>query len=146
MANNTNSKPVVFIGAAGGMCRVAVERFAKASNAQLVLADLNTALNPFDESALARLIGGAGLVVLGAGPYAKTSHPAVKACIAARIPYLDFNDDDVESTQAALALTREAKEAGVPLYIGCGASPGLSNVMAMDATHELDSIDSIDIC
>ncbi|OJJ56239.1 hypothetical protein ASPSYDRAFT_1158790 [Aspergillus sydowii CBS 593.65] len=163
MSNNTHSKPVVFIGAAGEMCRVAVERFAKASNAQLVLADLNTAvieslaaklpagrasthkLNLFDESALARLISGAGLVVLGAGPYSKTSHPVIKACIAARAPYLDF-DDDVESTQGALALTREAKEAGVPLYIGCGASPGLSNVMAMDAARELDSIDSIDLC
>ena len=159
----TDSKPVVFIGAAGEMCRVAVERFAKASNAQLVLADLNTSvieslaaklpagrasthrINLFDESALSKLISGAGLVVLGAGPYSKTSHPVVKACIAAKVPYLDF-DDDVESTQAALALTGEAKEAGVPLYIGCGASPGLSNVMAMDATRELDSVDSIDIC
>lgn len=42
MTDSTNLKPVVFIGAAGEMCRVAVERFAKASNAQLVLADLNT--------------------------------------------------------------------------------------------------------
>ena len=55
-------------------------------------------------------------------------------------------DDDVESTQAALALTEEAKETGVPLYIGCGASPGLSNVMAIDAASELDQVDSIDIC
>lgn len=145
------------------MCRIAVERFAKASEANLVLADLDTTiidtlatkfpagrvkttkLDLFDENALANIVNGAGLVVLGAGPYSKTSHPVVKACIAAKVPYLDF-DDDVESTQAALSLTAEAKAAGVPLYIGCGASPGLSNVMVMDATRELDSIDSIDIC
>ncbi|KAJ5784628.1 uncharacterized protein N7503_009840 [Penicillium pulvis] len=163
MVNSTDSKPVVFIGAAGEMCRIAVERFAKASNAQLILADLNTAvieslaaklppgqaktqkLNLFDDAALANLISGARLVVLGAGPYSKTSHPVVKACIKAQVPYLDF-DDDVESTQAALALTEEARKAGVPVYIGCGDSPGLSNVMAIDAASELDSVDSIDIC
>jgi len=163
MTDSTNTKPVVFIGAAGEMCRVAVERFAKASNAQLVLADLNTTiieslaasfppgrattqkLDLFDETALANLISGAGLVVLGAGPYSKTSQPVVRACIKAKVPYLDF-DDDVESTQEALALSQEAKDAGVPLYIGCGASPGLSNVMVMDATSELDTVNSIDIC
>jgi saccharopine dehydrogenase-like NADP-dependent oxidoreductase len=163
MAGDSNSKPIVFIGAAGEMCRIAVERFAKASNAHFILADLNTSaieslatklppgradtqkLNLFDEVALEDLIRGARLVVLGAGPYAKTSPPVVRACIKAKIPYLDF-DDDVESTQAALALTKEAEAAGVPLYIGCGASPGLSNVMVMDATRELDSVDSIDVC
>ncbi|KAE8312653.1 Saccharopine dehydrogenase-domain-containing protein [Aspergillus transmontanensis] len=163
MTDSINVKPVVLIGAAGEMCRVAVERFAKASNAQLVLADLNTTvieslaasfpsgrattqkLDLFDETALANLISGAGLVVLGAGPYSKTSQPVVKACIKAKVPYLDF-DDDVESTQDALNLNQEAKKAGVPLYIGCGASPGLSNVMIMDATSELDTVNSIDIC
>lgn len=163
MASDSNSKPVVFIGAAGEMCRITVERFAKASNAHLILADLNTSvieslaaqlppgraetrkLNLFDAAALENLVSGAGFVVLGAGPYSKTSHPVVKACIKAKVPYLDF-DDDVESTQAALALTKEAEAAGVPLYIGCGASPGLSNVMVMDATRELDSVDSIDLC
>lgn len=163
MENTVNSKPVVFVGAAGEMCRVAVERFAKVSNAQLVLADLNTSvteslasrfpagraksqrLDLFDEATLVNLISSAGLVVLGAGPYSKTSQPVLKACIKARVPYLDF-DDDVESTQSALALSDDAKKAGVPLYIGCGASPGLSNVMAIDAASELDSVDGIDIC
>ncbi|CEO59604.1 hypothetical protein PMG11_04276 [Penicillium brasilianum] len=163
MSNLADTKPVVFIGAAGEMCRIAVERFAKASNAQLILADLNTdaveslaarlpagraktqKLDLFDNAALANLISGAKLVVLGAGPYSRTSHPVVTACIRAKVPYLDF-DDDVESTQASLALTEEARKAGVPVYIGCGDSPGLSNVMAIDAASELDSVDSIDIC
>ncbi|CAI7678855.1 unnamed protein product [Penicillium pancosmium] len=149
MSTINSSKPVVFIGAAGEMCRIAVERFAKANNAPLVLADLNTtvieSLAGRFPAGRVKTINGAGLVVLGAGPYSKTSHPVIKACIAAAVPYLDF-DDDVESTQAALALTDEAKAVGVPLYIGCGASPGLSNVMVMDATRELDSVDSIDIC
>ena len=75
---------------------------------QLILADLNTAvieslaaefpagrvmiqmLNLFDRTSPVNLISGAGLVVLGAGPYSKTSHPVIKACIEAKVPYLDF--------------------------------------------------------
>ena len=158
-------KPVVFIGAAGEMCRLAVERFAKASDAPLILTDINTAvletvasklnvsasrittakLDLFDRPALLDLIKDAALVVLGAGPYMRTSEPVLTACLEVKVPYLDFGDD-VESTQAALALHEKAKAEGVPCYIGCGASPGLSNVMAMDVTQALDKVDSIDLC
>ncbi|KAH8698665.1 Saccharopine dehydrogenase-domain-containing protein [Talaromyces proteolyticus] len=154
---------VVFIGAAGEMCRVAIERFAMASNASLVLADINTkALEPlvaklpservitqkldlFNEAALDEIVQGASLVVLGAGPYSRTSKPVLEACLKRKVPYLDF-DDDVESTTAALSLHDLAKKANVPFYIGCGASPGMSNVLVVDATQNLDTVDTIDIC
>lgn len=156
-------KRVVFIGAAGEMCRLAVERFAKASDLSLVLADINTdALQPlvaklpagratalkldlYDRAALLAATKGAALVVLGAGPYTKTSQPVLTACLENKVPYLDF-DDDVESTTAALALHERAKKEGVPCFIGCGASPGLTNVLAVDATKGLDTVDSIDVC
>ncbi|KIW12610.1 hypothetical protein PV08_09888 [Exophiala spinifera] len=155
-------KRVVFIGAAGEMCRVAIDLFAKASTAPLVLADINEALleqvasrlpagrantrklDLFDPAALRETIQGAGLVVLGAGPYSRTSAPVLEACLEAKVPYLDY-DDDVESTQAALELNKRAKELGVPCYIGCGASPGMSNVMVMDAVKDLDTVDTIEI-
>ena len=154
---------VVFIGAAGEMCRVAIERFATASNAVLVLADINTdalevlltklpagrattkKLDLFDEASLHDTVAGAALVVLGAGPYARTSGPVLAACLKAKVPYLDF-DDDVESTTAALALHEKARDAGVPCYIGCGASPGMSNMLAVDAVSDLDTVDTIDLC
>ncbi|RJE27588.1 Saccharopine dehydrogenase [Aspergillus sclerotialis] len=159
-----STKPVVFIGAAGEMCRIAVDRFAKASDAPLILTDINTSvletvasklsvpanrvttkkLDLFDRPALLEQIKGAGLVVLGAGPYMRTSEPVLSACLEAKVPYLDF-DDDVESTQAALGLHERAKKEGVPCYIGCGASPGMSNVMVMDVTRGLDTVESIDI-
>ncbi|KAE8167637.1 Saccharopine dehydrogenase-domain-containing protein [Aspergillus tamarii] len=154
---------VVFIGAAGEMCRVAIERFATASNAVLVLADINTdalevfltklpagrattkKLDLFDEASLHDTVAGAALVVLGAGPYARTSGPVLAACLKAKVPYLDF-DDDVESTTAVLALHEKARDAGVPCYIGCGASPGMSNMLAVDAVSDLDTVDTIDLC
>src|SRR5439155_1338933 len=35
--------------------------------------------------------------------------------------------------------------AGIPAYIGCGASPGMSNVLAVDAVQELDTVENIDL-
>lgn len=163
MAMSESSKPVVFIGAAGEMCRVAVERFATACTLPLVLSDINTAaleplaaklptgratitkLDLFDCPALVKAVKGAALVVLGAGPYIKTSAPVLNACLEAKVPYLDF-DDDVESTQAALRLHDRAKKERVPCYIGCGASPGITNVMVVDVARELDTVNDIDIC
>ncbi|MFJ8660407.1 hypothetical protein [Streptomyces sp. NPDC093795] len=68
----------------------------------------------------------------------------ITACIELKVPYLDF-DDDVESTQHALGLADKAQEAGIPLCIGCGASPGMSNVLAVDAANELDTVEDIEM-
>jgi saccharopine dehydrogenase-like NADP-dependent oxidoreductase len=58
--------------------------------------------------------------------------------------YLDF-DDDIESTLHALSPHERAQEAGVPMYIGCGASPGMTNVMVVYAAGDLDSVENIDM-
>jgi saccharopine dehydrogenase-like NADP-dependent oxidoreductase len=68
----------------------------------------------------------------------------VEACLQAKVPYLDF-DDDIDSTLHALSLHERAEEAGVPIYVGCGASPGMTNVMAIDAAGELDSVENIEL-
>lgn len=158
---------IVFIGAAGVMCRVAVERFARAAEgggdwklelydiAPAALDDLVSRLPPgsasvgsldlFDGQALRSAIDGASLVVLGAGPYIRTAEPVIEACLELRVPYLDLDDDEA-STRAALALDERAREAGVPIFVGCGASPGLTNVMTADAARDMDDVERIDIC
>ena len=157
------SKKVVFIGAAGEMCQVAVRRFANADpDAQLVLCDIRPELladlvrdvsgarptaqklDLYDAAGLRAVVDGADLVLLGAGPYTRTSAPVIEACIAAEVPYLDF-DDDVESTEHALSQFDKLAAAGIPAYIGCGASPGMSNVLAVDAVQELDTVENIDL-
>jgi saccharopine dehydrogenase-like NADP-dependent oxidoreductase len=45
-----------------------------------------------------------------------------------------------------MELDAQAKAAGVPIFVGCGASPGLTNVMAADAARDMDVVDRIDIC
>ncbi|MUL49862.1 saccharopine dehydrogenase [Mycobacterium sp. CBMA293] len=158
-----NRRRVVFIGAAGEMCRLAIERFAVAAGdwklelydirpelldqlIELLPTGLATAarLDLYDADGLRNVVEGAALVVLGAGPYNRTAGPVMDACLAAKVPYLDF-DDDIESTLHALTLTDNAREAGVPMYIGCGASPGITNVLVADAAGELDSVENIDV-
>ena len=165
----TTAKRIVFIGAAGEMCRVAIENFVTAAvgggklDWQLELYDIRPetlhefvkklpagsatvgSFDLFDGAALREAIDGAALVVLGAGPYNRTAEPVMEACIQKRVPYLDLDDDEA-STRAALKLDAQAKEAGVPILICCGASPGLTNVMAADAARDVDTVDRIDVC
>lgn len=162
----TTTKRIVFIGAAGDMCRVAIERFTKAAGDgdwKLELYDIRPetlqdfvrkfpagsatvgSFDLFDGAALREAIDGAALVVLGAGPYNRTAEPVMEACIEKRVPYLDLDDDEA-STRAALKLDTQAKEAGVAILICCGASPGLTNVMAADAARDVDTVERIDVC
>jgi saccharopine dehydrogenase-like NADP-dependent oxidoreductase len=157
------TKRIVFIGAAGEMCRLAIRRFAVAGgDFELALYDIRpelldplmrqlppglataARLDLYDADGLRNAVEGAALVVLGAGPYNRTAGPVMSACLAAGVPYLDF-DDDIESTLHALSLHDEAQAAGVPMYIGCGASPGITNVLAADAAGELDTVENIDV-
>ncbi|MFE5482798.1 saccharopine dehydrogenase family protein [Streptomyces sp. NPDC056527] len=162
----TTKKRIVFIGAAGDMCRVAIERFAEAAGGadwKLELYDIRPdaldalvatlpagsassgSFDLFDRVALRAAIEGAALVVLGAGPYIRTAEPVMEACIEKGVPYLDLDDDEA-STRAAMELDAQAKAAGVPIFVGCGASPGLTNVMAADAARDMDTVDRIDVC
>lgn len=162
----TTAKRIVFIGAAGEMCRVAIERFVKAADDgdwTLELYDIRPELlhdfaaklpagstrvgsfDLFDAAALRNAIDGADLVVLGAGPYNRTAEPVMEACIEKRVAYLDLDDDEA-STRAALALDAQARAAGVPIFICCGASPGYTNVMTADAARDMDVVERIDIC
>ncbi|WP_435220537.1 saccharopine dehydrogenase NADP-binding domain-containing protein [Streptomyces sp. Tue6028] len=158
------ARRIVVIGAASATCRAVVDRLARsAEDLDLTLCDVRPDLVELwarrlpvgrvtvrhldlrDRRNLLSVIDGAALVVLGAGPYPHTAGYVRTACIEARVAYLDFADDAV-STQSALTLDPKAREAGVPLFIGCGASPGLNSMLVVDATRELDSVDRIDMC
>ena len=162
----STAKRIVFIGAAGEMCRVAIQRFAEAvegADWKLELYDIRPevlddvvellpsgsasvgSFDLFDGVALSSAIEGAALVVLGAGPYIRTAEPVRAACIDNKVAYLDLDDDEA-STRAALVLDAAARAAEVPIFVGCGASPGLTNVMAVDAARDMDSVDRIDVC
>ncbi len=126
---------------------------------ELVVGDLNAAaaesaaaaigskasgasVNVTDPASLARVFSGADAVLNTVGPFFRLGPPVLRAAIAAKVHYLDINDD-WESTEAMLALDEEARAAGVTAVIGMGASPGMSNLLACLAMDELDEVDEI---
>lgn len=156
-------KKIVIIGAAGVMVRPTIRQLAASLKGyKLVLADIvldsldeltkefpsgavdTVKVDLYDEKRLKETIKDACLVLLVAGPFMKTAEPVIEACIEMKVDYLDI-DDDLESTELSLAMHDKAKEAGVAMYIGCGASPGLTNILALDAAMHLDSVKKIDV-
>jgi lysine 6-dehydrogenase len=79
-----------------------------------------------------------------AGPFFTGSDVAARAALAHGIHYVDVADD-VETTEAVLALDEEAKRLGVSLLTGAGLSPGVSNWMAAALLAEHDDCDGIQV-
>lgn len=100
------------------------------------------ALDLFDDAALRDAVARADIVLNCAGPFYKTSLPALRAAIAGRKPYLDVCDG-WDTTRALLALDGEARAAGIPAVIGLGGAPGITNLLARVAAAELDACDTI---
>ncbi|KAF0182427.1 MAG: saccharopine dehydrogenase [Caulobacteraceae bacterium] len=97
-----------------------------------------------DSDGLRRAIHGARLLINGAGPFHKTAGTVRSHCLDLGIDYFDI-DDDVESTQAGIALDREAASRGVALYVGHGASPGFTNLLAVDLLKQLDEPETVEV-
>lgn len=150
---------VVVLGA-GGMGRYAAMTAARlAGVSEVVIGDLSAAaaaetaaaiggaarseaVDVRDENALVSLFAGATAVLNTVGPFFRLGPPVLRAAIAARVHYLDINDD-WESTEAMLALDGEARAAGITAVIGMGASPGISNLLACRAMGELDQVEEV---
>lgn len=67
----------------------------------------------------------------------------VRSAIRCRRPYVDLGG--LFNTPRQLELGPEAERAGVPIVLGCGATPGVTNLMAQAAAAELDSVDRVEI-
>jgi saccharopine dehydrogenase-like NADP-dependent oxidoreductase len=156
-------KPVIFVGAADAICGEAIRIYANATDGHIVLADADEeallslaaklpgknveirTVNLSNPDELRSTISDAALVVQGAQPYSRFSPPVLTACIDAKVPYLDYSDN-VQSTLKSIDLHERAKKEGVPCYINCGISPGMTNILAAEINQELDTVESLDIC
>jgi len=91
---------------------------------------------------LVQLISHHDLVVNTVGPYYKFNEPILKATIEAKKNYIDINDD-AHPTLESLEMSPKANNAGITAIIGFGASPGLTNLMAVLACSELDEVEDL---
>ena len=92
--------------------------------------------------ALDALLSGADVVLNTVGPFYRLGVPVLRAAIDAGCHYFDINDD-WEPTLEMLILDDEARKAGITAVIGIGASPGISNLLAVKAMNELDTIEDL---
>jgi len=82
------------------------------------------------------------IVVNTCGPYFKFGAPILEAAISSGCNYVDICDD-WEPTIDMMKLDAKAKSASVSATIGLGASPGLTNLMALIAIRELDEVTTV---
>ena len=151
---------VLVLGGAGGMGRVAVRQSAAYSFVERVtVADLDgaraadvaahvgskaagIALNVNDREAMRAAISGHDLVLNTVGPFYAFGVSVLEQVIEAGCNYADVCDD-WEPTIEMLALDARARDAGVSALIGLGASPGITNMLAMKAIASLDEVDEV---
>jgi len=106
---------------------------------------VNVSVHTFDvtdHEQLVALMKGCEVVVNCVGPNYKHEVNIAKAAIKAKVNLIDINDD-YETTYEMIELDDEAKEAGIIIVLGLGASPGINNVFAKAASDQLETVDEI---
>ena len=151
---------ILAIGGCGSMGRYAMRAAQNFSSVdKIIIADINKESAEFfaaslnqkvssiqldinDAGALKQAMEDINIVVNTCGPYFKFATPILKAAISSGCNYIDICDD-WEPTIDMMKLDAKAKSAGVSATIGLGASPGLTNLMALIAIRELDEVTTV---
>lgn len=153
---------ILLLGCGNVGANVARQLAAGHPELDLVLGDLNLAAaeklaaklggrvsavraDVLDAACLDALLDGADLVFNAVGPFYRSAVPVIEAALRMRVDYLDINDDhDVAETLFLdPSWQQRALEAGVRLIIGCGSTPGLTNVIARMLADRMDSVEEI---
>lgn len=98
-------------------------------------------LNAADEAQLTSAFKGFNLVA-----NCTTYHfglSVTRAAIAAKVHYLDLGG--LFNTPKQLEMDAAAQEAGVTICLGCGATPGVTNLCARAAADSMDQVDEVHI-
>ena len=152
----------VVLGGAGLMGSAVVDDLVRSGVEEVVVADLNldaaqkvvqrykgvdaevTAqfVDANDHNSLVEVISGADVVSSNIGPFYEYCVKVVKAAIEAKVNLVDICDD-FDAAEEAFKLDQQAKSAGIIACIGCGASPGLSNMVAKYAASKMDRVDDV---
>lgn len=151
---------ILAIGGAGAMGRAALHAVREFPEVErITIADIDPAaakdavneigpkavaltLDIMDEQAMARAIEASDAVLNTSGPFFRFGIPVLKAVLAAGRPYFDICDDP-EPTLDMLKLDSQARETGSTAVVGIGISPGVTNLLALKAYRQMDSVDRL---
>jgi lysine 6-dehydrogenase len=151
---------VIVLGGCGEMGSEATRDLARTSDfEEIVIADIDLSkaqrfadelgggrvraekIDASDENALAEKFKGFDVVA-----NCTTYHfglTVTRAAIRAGVNYLDLGG--LFNTPKQLELDAEARAAGVTVCLGCGATPGVTNLMARRAAEQLDEVSEVHI-
>lgn len=107
---------------------------------RIALVDLDVT----DAEALNAAIAGADLCINCVPTLLGFQMTIFEAALALKVPYMDLGGLGTYTVKQ-LAEHERFKAAGVPAVIGCGADPGMSNVICRAVADELDEIDRINL-
>src|SRR5258708_25951699 len=94
-----------------------------------------------DEDALVKVVRGQDIIV-----NTMTYHfglQATRAAIRAGVSYLDLGG--MHNTPKQLARDSEARASGMTIVLGCGATPGVTNILARRGADDLEAVEAIHI-
>jgi len=100
------------------------------------------AVDAMNYKALVSIMREFDYVISTLGPFYKFGTHVLKAAIEAKTDYIDICDD-WEPTLEILALDDMAKKSGIRALVGGGASPGISNMLALKAVNFMDSTETL---
>lgn len=113
---------------------------AELGDPRIVLQPLNAA----DPQSIEAAIAGADICINCVPTLLGFQMAIFEAALAARVPYLDLGGLGT-FTVKQMAEHERFKAAGVTAVIGCGADPGMSNVICRAVADQLDEIDRINL-
>jgi saccharopine dehydrogenase-like NADP-dependent oxidoreductase len=151
---------IIVLGGCGAMGTEATRDLARTSDFEEIViadADVNRAqalaeelgggrvramrIDVSDEQALAEKLRGFGVVA-----NCTTYHFGLivtRAAIRARANYLDLGG--LFNTPKQLELDEDAKRAEITVCLGCGATPGVTNLMTRHAADQMEQVDEVHI-
>ena len=87
---------------------------------------------------------GCDVIASAAGPGYDLEAPSMEGALRAGVHYVSLNDDEV-AARAALERHERAVACGVTIVAGCGASPGLTNLLISLARQRIGIVDEIGV-
>jgi len=103
------------------------------------------AIDAFDENALAAALAGYDVAAGALGPFYIFEERLVRAALAAGVDYCSICDEWEPAEAVLNGCHDQARDNGVTVITGLGASPGLTNVAVGDAMRQMDQVQRVRI-
>lgn len=125
----------------GGRSRRSLDRLDSMLGADGIRTAIVDATDPDD---VADAAAGCDVITSAAGPAYALEATSIEGALRAGVHYVSLNDDAV-AAEHALDRDEQARSAGVAVVSGCGASPGLTNLLIALARNRVGMMEEVGV-